>query len=85
MKEFLCAAIIIALITCWIVLFITKVGIREKIQVYSPKIISDLFSCDFCLCWWICLIISVVFSCVTGTGEYVLCAFCATPLARYFI
>lgn len=85
MVDFICAAIIIALIACWVILFITKTGAREYIQVHAPKLISQMFSCDFCLSWWLCLLLAICFSIGTGNPIIILCAFCATPITRYYL
>lgn len=85
MIEFVCTAIIIALIACWVILFITKTGAREYIQVHAPKLISQMFSCDFCLSWWLCLLLAICFSIGTGNPVIILCAFCSTPIARYYL
>lgn len=85
MTQFICTAIIIALIACWLILFITKIGVREYVQVHAPRLISQLFDCDFCLSWWICLGLAIIFSLIIGNFVLVLSAFCATPLTRYYL
>lgn len=85
MIQFICAAIIIALIACWVILFITKIGLREYLQVHSTKVISQMFSCDFCVSWWLCLLLSVCFSIGAGDPVLLFCAFCATPITRYYL
>lgn len=80
------AALLVALFTAFIILLISKVGLRDYIVSTSRlKIISQLFSCDFCLCFWINLILCLILSIVTGN---ILClALCifSTPLARIFL
>lgn len=85
MLDFVLSAIIIATLASWIVLFITKIGLREYVQIHGSKIVAELFSCDFCLSWWVCLMLSVICSIITGDLTMVLCAFCATPISRYLI
>ena len=53
MKEFIFAAVIIALLASWLILFITKIKAREWVQVHGTRFIADLFGCDFCLSWWL--------------------------------
>lgn len=83
MRRFLIVAIIIALIVSFVILFITKIGWREKIQVHAPKLISDLFSCTFCLSWWLSLLIAICFVIILGDLRLILASICATPIARY--
>lgn len=52
--------ILLGLSATFIILLITKWGIREKVQIYGPKLISDMFNCDFCLSFWICFVLSVI-------------------------
>lgn len=85
MVDFIAATIIIALLASWIILFIGKTGTREYIQVHSPKLISQMFSCDFCLSWWLCLIWAVLFSLEAGNPVLLLTSFCATPIARHIL
>lgn len=84
MVEFICAAIIIALVACWVILFMRKIGLIEWVQVHSKiKLIADLFSCNFCLCWWICVIIAIFFAITLKEPVLLLCPFCSTPVARF--
>lgn len=84
MTNFLCAAIIIALIACWIILFMRKTGVIEWVQVHAKqKIIADLFNCSFCLCWWVSLITAIIFAITFKEPVLLLCPFCATPVARF--
>ena len=52
--------LIISLLSSFIILLLGKLGIREWVQVHGLKIFSDMFSCDFCLSFWISLGISVI-------------------------
>lgn len=83
MTDFVMTVAIIALVASWVVLFIGKTGIREYAIVHSPKFLSEMFGCDFCLSWWICFVLSVLSMVFTGNAVHLLCAFCAAPLARF--
>jgi hypothetical protein len=52
--------ILLALYASFIILLITKFGWREKVQIYGPKLISDMFNCDFCISFWTCVVLSVI-------------------------
>ena len=82
MGNYLMTVAFIALVASWTILFITKTGAREYIEVHAPKLIAEMFSCDFCLSWWLGVILSVAL--VIGTGEwiYLCCPFFSTPLTR---
>ena len=85
MIIFIVYTFIIAMASCWVILFMTKVGFREYMQVHAPEILSKLFSCDFCLSWWVCLFLSIIASIAAGTPYILLCSFCATPLTRHYL
>lgn len=83
--NFLCMTLIIALLACWVILFITKTGIREYIQVRAHKTISEMFSCDFCLSWWVCLCLAIVASFIISDWRITFVPFCAAPITRYLL
>ena len=82
MMDFILLTIIIALFSCFVILLIEKIGYRELMLVRSPKLIADLFSCDFCLSWWINLIITLVFCVMECELYFICCAVAATPITR---
>ena len=82
MMDFILFTIIIALFSCFVILFVEKIGYRELMQVRAPKLISELFSCDFCLSWWINLIITLVFCVIECEWYFICCAVAATPITR---
>lgn len=82
MIDFVLLTIIIALFSCFVILFIEKIGYRELMQVRAPKLIAELFSCDFCLSWWINLIITSIFCVMECEWYFICCAIAATPITR---
>ena len=85
MIEFVCVTIFIASYSCFSILFIGTTGIREQVIIKAPIMISKLFSCDFCLSWWTCLFISIVWAILSGDCRYVLCSIAATPITRIML
>ena len=77
--------IIIALITAFVVLFIEKIGLRDVIIMYSPKLVSKLFSCDFCLCFWVSLTLTFIARFIVGWPFVLILPICSTPIARYLL
>lgn len=48
-----------ALASAFLILLISKMGIRDCIIEDAPKGISRLFACDFCLSFWVaCILIA---------------------------
>ena len=56
----LSALIYIALAAAFVILLIGKLGIRDSIITKAPKLISQLFDCDFCLSFWMSAILAVI-------------------------
>ena len=78
---------IVALITTFIVLFISKIGLCDFIIMRSPKLISKLFSCDFCLCFWASVLISAILFLQQNPYDalFIVIPVCSTPIARYLL
>lgn len=77
--------VIVALITAFTILFISRIGLRDFIIIRSPKPISELFSCDFCLCFWIGLTITLIAHFVVDWPFTFILPACSTPIARYLL
>ena len=63
--ELFFIAMIIACIAAFIVTLLHKWGAVEYMQVHAddfPEVVNKLFECDFCLSWWVSVIISIVFA-----------------------
>lgn len=82
MMDFIWLTIVIALFASFVILLIEKVGYREEIQIKAPKLISELFSCDFCLSWWTCFFMALIICLLDGNLSIILCAVSATPITR---
>lgn len=80
--------IIVALFAAFIILLLGKTGLRISLRDYSDKVglslIAEMLECDFCLSFWICLII-LTFMGVTGHDYYIITIFCAPPITRFLI
>nr|DAO87927.1 MAG TPA: Protein of unknown function (DUF1360) [Caudoviricetes sp.] len=76
----------IAMISCFIFLFLDKIGFRGYIVMYSPiRLFSDLFNCDFCLSFWINLFVSMLVVIVTQDYWTFLIPLFSTPISRKFL
>lgn len=76
-------------VASFIVLFLGRftvkgTSLRDWVVLRAPKLVSEAFSCDFCLCWWTCLALCLV--CVPLLGVWaVLAAPVAAPVARALV
>lgn len=75
----------IALIASFIILLIGKLGIRDRIIVKAPKLISQLFECDFCLSFWTSLILAVILAVISKEMSILLIPIASTPITRILI
>ena len=89
---FLGLIVLIALLSAFLILFIDKIGVRDNIISRSPKLVSKLFSCDFCLSFWVAFVFMVpVGLCCMSLGLYsvafetVLVPFFSAPITRILI
>lgn len=59
MMEFIIMTVIVALIASFVLCLMYKWGIVEYVQVHGNEFFSKMFGCNFCMSWWICVIISI--------------------------
>jgi len=85
MLNILEGVIVTALTSSFLILLIAKTGIRNKVIEKAPRLISELFSCDFCLSFWTSLMASIVLFYPTGLYGIILCAICSTPICRILL
>lgn len=82
---FISIAIIIACISAFIILFAGKTGMRDEIIARAPKLISQLFDCDFCLSFWTSLILAIILAIFFGEMSIILIPIVSTPITRILI
>lgn len=82
MVEFI---IIEVLLGSFLIILIERIGLREKGQIYGPKLISKMLNCDFCLSFWVCVLISVAIFIKIGNASIFAIPFLATPVIRKLI
>lgn len=75
--------VIVAMMAAFLLLFAYKTGIVEHLQVKGNRLVSEMAQCDFCMCWWLSLAVSIVFLVVTMDCVCLGIPFLATPLARW--
>lgn len=91
MGTLLIYSVFVGLVAAFIILFITKIGLRDWVQVHGSELVNKLFSCQFCLSFWIGLLIScILLIFITFTGGYlqplyVFIPICSTPITRIIL
>lgn len=81
----LSALIYIALAAAFVILLIGKLGIRDNIIAKAPKLISQLFDCDFCLSFWTSLILAIILAIFFNETSIILIPIISTPITRILI
>ena len=82
MINYLTIAILIALIAAFALCLLKKIGTIEWLQVHGNGLISEMANCDFCLSWWLSLIISILAACWLEDWHVLIAAVLATPICR---
>ena len=81
----LLALIYITLAAAFAILLIGKLGIRDSIITRAPKLISQLFDCDFCLSFWMSVILAVILAIFFREMNILFIPIISTPITRILI
>lgn len=81
----LSALIYIALAAAFVILLIGKLGVRDEIITRAPKLISQLFDCDFCLSFWTSLILAIILAIFFNEMSIIFIPIISTPITRILI
>jgi hypothetical protein len=76
---------VVALASAFFILLISKIGLRDKVILRAPKLISQMFECDFCLSFWVALVISILFSIMLGSWVVLIVPLLSAPLTRIMV
>ncbi len=79
------ALVCIALMSAFAILLIGKLGIRDAIIAKAPKLISQLFSCDFCLSFWVSFALAVILALFFCEMSILFVPLLSTPITRILI
>ena len=81
--------ILIALFSTFVELFMSKSGfrywLRDQCDYIDFTLIAKMLDCDFCLGFWLSVIISTVMVLITLDPSYFYVPVFATPIIRFLI
>lgn len=81
--------VVIATMAAFIILFLGKTGLREKLRDYHDKmgikIVADMLDCDFCLSFWTCFMLVVIATTLTNDVRWLAAIMCSPPLTRVLL
>ena len=75
-------AIITACLATFFLLLAYKLGVIEWLQVHGNEFVSQLANCTFCLSWWACLAVSLIFIIESRDLLLLIVPVVATPITR---
>lgn len=79
------SVVLVALLAAFVVLLVKKWGIAEYCQIHGNDFVAKLFSCDLCMSFWACVIISVVATVALGNVRMMAVPFMAMPITRMLV
>lgn len=83
--NFLAWVIVVGLLGSWFLTLADKWNIREWLQVHAPNdFLHQLFICNFCCSWWVCVAISLFLFVVSGQWEMLAIPMISTMITRKF-
>lgn len=85
LEYILTLTIVVALFAAFCVLLCKKWGWAEYMQVHGDKYLSQLFSCDLCMSFWACFLITLAIVVVIDEKSLMLIPFFATPITRQLV
>ena len=78
-------AVIIAAVAAFNILLLDKTGMRDIVIERAPRLVSEMFSCDFCLSFWMSLILAIILALLTLSPELLVVPFISTPITRFLL
>ena len=81
----LSALIYISSSAAFAILFAERLGVRDKIVAEAPKLISQLFECDFCLSFWTSLILAIILAIIFNEMSIIFIPIMSTPITRILL
>lgn len=87
--QIIALAILISLIVAFIVLFLNKTTIRYKLRdyadLYKVSLIAKMLDCDFCLCFWLAVVLSIFVFLLFGNLLFLFIPILSTPISRFLL
>lgn len=85
MNEFILSVIYVALIAAFILILMKKWGLIEHVQVHGNEFFSKMFHCDFCLSFWVSVLLSFFMAAITGDAKLLFIPLLSTPVTRVLL
>lgn len=76
---------IIAFVSAFLIRMADRTGLRDKVSLKAPKLVYEALQCDFCLCFWVNMGISIIWALTTLELAVALIPFCSTIITLKLI
>lgn len=77
--------VFISLAAAFVVLLVKKWGIAEWMQIHGDRFTSQLFSCDLCMSFWSCAMLTVLATFWIDEAWMIAVPICSTPITRMLV
>lgn len=78
----LTTAVLVACAAAFLLLLAYKWDIVEWMQVHGDFFISRMAQCDFCMCFWLSVIMTLIMVAATNNAALLIIPIISTPIAR---
>ena len=85
MTNFIFRMFVMASLSAFVLLLLVKWKVIEWMQVHGNDFLSKMANCDFCLSWWVNVVLSVILFAVTLDVTVLAIPFVSTMLTRKLI
>ena len=85
MMNFVLSVVLVALLSAFVVIVLTKWQIREFIQVHGGNFFGRMADCDFCFGFWISVLLSVGFTYAVDDCRLLLIPLFSAPITRILL
>ena len=85
MDELLTNSVVIGILASFFITLAKKWGIVEQMQVRGDEFFSEMAHCGFCLSWWTCCVLTVLWMLVTGEVDMMYMPFIGTMISRFLL
>lgn len=82
MESYINQIIIVALLAAFVLILAKKWGLVERIQIHGNEFFSKMAHCDFCISWWVNVLITIFVFAVTLDYEVIVIPFLSTIITR---
>ena len=85
MRELLINGVVVGIIAAFFITLAKKWGIVEQVQMKGNEFLSQMAHCDFCLSWWTCCVLTLLYVLATGNVDMIYMPFIGTMISRYLL